>query len=226
MALPMALIIIVGEIDLSVEAMAGLASAILGVLWAAGVPLWIGIPIVLLVGAVGGVLNGTSGGACRAAIARRHARHAGPLPRACPGDHRAARRKRLPDRVHHPGLRQSARTVIPWPFVIFLAIALILGIVLHRTWVGRHIFAVGKNAGVSALLGRARPASQDRPLRPVRADRRPGGRDPDSRLSSSRADNAQGMTLVVVPSCCSVASTSSVVRAVSRAWCWRSSPWP
>ena len=39
MALPMTLIIVAGEIDLSVESMAGLASAVLGFLWAAGVPL-------------------------------------------------------------------------------------------------------------------------------------------------------------------------------------------
>ena len=58
MALPMTLIIIIGEIDLSVESMAGLASAILGFLWAAGVPIEIGIPIVLVAGALGGLLNG------------------------------------------------------------------------------------------------------------------------------------------------------------------------
>ena len=34
MALPMTLIIVAGEIDLSVESMAGLASALLGFLWA------------------------------------------------------------------------------------------------------------------------------------------------------------------------------------------------
>ena len=39
MALPMTLIIIAGEIDLSVESMAGLSSAVLGFLWAAGVPI-------------------------------------------------------------------------------------------------------------------------------------------------------------------------------------------
>ena len=36
MALPMTLVIIAGEIDLSVESMAGLSSAVLGFLWAAG----------------------------------------------------------------------------------------------------------------------------------------------------------------------------------------------
>ena len=59
MALPLTLLIILGEIDLSVESMAGLASAALGFMWAAGVPLEIGIPIVLVIGAMGGLLNGT-----------------------------------------------------------------------------------------------------------------------------------------------------------------------
>ncbi|HEY5277576.1 MAG TPA: hypothetical protein VIK38_13790, partial [Coriobacteriia bacterium] len=58
MAMPMTLIIVAGEIDLSVESMAGLSSAILGFLWAAGVPLWVGIAVVLVVGAFGGLLNG------------------------------------------------------------------------------------------------------------------------------------------------------------------------
>ena len=47
MSLPMALLIIAGEIDLSVEAMVGLSSADPGVLWAAGFPLWVDIPAVL-----------------------------------------------------------------------------------------------------------------------------------------------------------------------------------
>ena len=58
MALPMTLIIIAGEIDLSVESMAGLSSALLGFLWAAGVPIEIAIVVVLVVGVLGGLLNG------------------------------------------------------------------------------------------------------------------------------------------------------------------------
>ena len=46
MALPMTLVIIAGEIDLSVESMAGLACAVLGFLWAAGVPIGVAIPLV------------------------------------------------------------------------------------------------------------------------------------------------------------------------------------
>src|SRR4029450_4614594 len=58
MSLPRALVPIPGEIDLSVESMAGLSSSILGFLFAAGLPIEIGIPVVLAVGAAGGLLNG------------------------------------------------------------------------------------------------------------------------------------------------------------------------
>ena len=58
MSLPMALIIIAGEIDLSVESMVGLSASILGYLYAAGVPLELAIVVVLIVGALGGLLNG------------------------------------------------------------------------------------------------------------------------------------------------------------------------
>ena len=43
--------------------------------------------------------------------------------------------------------------LIPWPFVIFLALALVLGIVLHRTWVGRQVYAIGKNTGAARFSG-------------------------------------------------------------------------
>ena len=48
---------------------------------------------------------------------------------------------------HVPG------TDIPWPFVIFLALALTLGVVLHRTWAGRQVYAIGKNTGAARFSG-------------------------------------------------------------------------
>src|SRR5260370_23323531 len=58
MALPMTLIIIAGEIDLSVASLLGLASVVLGLLWQSGHPLWLAIGAALLVGLVAGGLNG------------------------------------------------------------------------------------------------------------------------------------------------------------------------
>ena len=58
MALPVTLIVITGEIDLSVASMLGLSSTLLGYLYLHGVPIWLAVMIVMLVGCVGGALNG------------------------------------------------------------------------------------------------------------------------------------------------------------------------
>jgi rhamnose transport system permease protein len=198
MALPMTLIVVAGEIDLSVESMAGLASAILGYLWAAGVPLSIAIPMVLIVGALGGLMNGllvarvglpslvvTLG---TLALFRGLALIVlGPLGISD-----------FPAAFTELGFGHVPGTLIPWPFVIFLGLALVLGVVLHRTWIGRQIYAIGKNAGAARFSG-------------VRVTRmRVGlfvisglisalaGIILTSRLSSARADAAEGMTLTVV----------------------------
>src|SRR4029079_19644908 len=44
-------------------------------------------------------------------------------------------------------------TPIPWPLVVFAALAVVLGIVLHRTWIGRQIYAVGRNTGAARYSG-------------------------------------------------------------------------
>ncbi len=198
MALPMTLIIIMGEIDLSVESMAGLASAIIGFLWAAGIPLWIDIPVVLVVGALGGLMNGLL-------VAR------GGLPSLVVTLGTLALFRGLALIVLGPigvsdfppaftefGFGHVPGTLIPWPFVVFLGLAIILGIVLHRTWVGRQTYAIGKNTGAARFSG-------------VRVTRlRVGifmlsgliaalaGVILTSRLSSARADAGQGMTLTVI----------------------------
>jgi rhamnose transport system permease protein len=147
MALPMTLIIVAGEIDLSVESMAGLASAILGFLWAAGVPIWVGIPVVLVIGALGGLMNGLL--VARAGL---------PSLVVTLGTLALFRGLALivlgprgisdfPDAFTELGFGRVPGTPIPWPFVIFIALAVLLGIVLHRTWIGRNIYAIGKYAG-------------------------------------------------------------------------------
>ena len=198
MALAMTLIIVAGEIDLSVESMAGLASAVLGFLWAAGVPLEIGIPVVLLVGAVGGLMNGLL--VARAGL---------PSLVVTLGTLALFRGLALivlgprgisdfPAAFTELGFGKVPGTLIPWPFVVFLALAVTLGIVLHRTWIGRHVFAIGKNTGAARFSG-------------VRVTRIKvglfvlsgliaalAGIILTSRLSSARADAGQGMTLTVV----------------------------
>jgi rhamnose transport system permease protein len=198
MALPMTLIIVMGEIDLSVESMAGLASALLGFLWAAGVPLWIGIPVVLLVGAVGGLLNGlliARGGLPSLVVTLGTLALFRGLALIVLGPRGVSD---FPSDFTELGFGHVPGTLIPWPFVIFIGLAILLGILLHRTWVGRQIYAIGKNSGAARFSG-------------VRVTRlRVGlfvlsglvaalaGIILTSRLSTARADAGQGMTLTVV----------------------------
>jgi rhamnose transport system permease protein len=198
MALPMTLIIVAGEIDLSVESMAGLAGALLGFLWAAGVPLGIGIPVVLAVGALGGLLNGllvARGGLPSLVVTLGTLALFRGLALIVLGPRGVSD---FPPAFTELGFGHVPGTLIPWPFVIFLAIAAALGVVLHRTWIGRHVFAIGKNAEAARFSG-------------VRVARiRIGlfvlsgliaslaGIILTSRLSSARADAADGMTLTVI----------------------------
>ena len=198
MALPMTLIIVAGEIDLSVESMAGLASAILGFLWAAGVPLWIDIPLVLVVGALGGLLNGllvARGGLPSLVVTLGTLALFRGLALIVLGPRGISD---FPAAFTELGFGHVPGTLIPWPFVIFLALAALLGIVLHRTWIGRQVYAIGKNTGAARFSG-------------VRVTRVKvslfvlsgliaalAGIILTSRLSSARADAGSGMTLIVV----------------------------
>jgi len=58
MALPLLLIVMIGEIDLSVAAMLGLSGAVMGNLFQNGTPIWLAMGAALVVGLAGGVLNG------------------------------------------------------------------------------------------------------------------------------------------------------------------------
>ena len=198
MAVPMTLIIIAGEIDLSVESMAGLASAILGFLWAAGVPLEIAIPSVLIVGVIGGLLNGLLvawGGLPSLVVTLGTLALFRGMALIVLGPRGVSD---FPPAFTALGFGHVPGTLIPWPFVIFLGLALVLGIVLHRTWIGRQVYAIGKNTGAARFSG-------------VRVTRvRTGlfvlsglvaalaGIILTSRLSSARADAGAGMTLTVV----------------------------
>ncbi|HEY5433608.1 MAG TPA: ABC transporter permease [Candidatus Limnocylindrales bacterium] len=198
MALPLTLIIILGEIDLSVESMAGLASAALGFLWASGVPMEVGIPIVLVIGAAGGLLNGLL-------VAR------GGLPSLVVTLGTLALFRGLALIVLGPigvsnfpagftefGFGHVPGTLVPWPFVVFLSLALVLGIVLHRTWIGRQIYAIGKNAGTARYSGVRVTRLRTSLFVLSGAVAALAGVILTARLSSARADAGQGMTLTVV----------------------------
>jgi rhamnose transport system permease protein len=198
MSLPMALIIIAGEIDLSVESMVGLSASILGALFAAGVPLPLTIGIVLIVGALGGLLNGV--------LVTRVGLPSLVVTLGTLALYRGLALVVLESRgvSNFPGWFTTFGfgTVpglpIPWPFTLYLGLAVLLAIVLHRTWVGRQLYAIGKNQGAARYSG-------------VRVTRIKlllfvlsgfvaalAGVVLVARMSSARADVGSGLTLVVV----------------------------
>jgi rhamnose transport system permease protein len=198
MALPMTLIIVAGEIDLSVESMAGLASAILGFLWAAGVPLSVGIPLVLVVGALGGLMNGllvARGGLPSLVVTLGTLALFRGLALIVLGPRGVSD---FPAAFTELGFGHVPGTLIPWPFVVFLGLALLLGIVLHRTWLGRQVFAIGKNTGAARFSGVRVMRIRIGLFVAAGVISALAGIILTSRLSSARADAGQGMTLTVV----------------------------
>src|SRR2546425_740754 len=198
MALPLALIIIAGEIDLSVESMLGLSSALLGFMFGMGVPLWACIPLVLAVGALGGLLNGLLVTWARLpslvvtlgtlALFRGLA-YVILGPRAI---------SRWPASFNSFGFGDVPGTLVPWPFVVFAALAAVFAFVLHRTWLGRQLYASGKSGEAARFAGVrvARLKTALFVLSGVLAAL--AGVILTARLASARADNGQGFVLDVV----------------------------
>jgi rhamnose transport system permease protein len=198
MALPLTMVIILGEIDLSVESMAGLASAVLGFLWAAGVPLEIAIPLVLVMGAAGGLLNGVlvaRGGLPSLVVTLGTLALFRGMALIVLGPRGISN---FPPAFTELGFGDVPGTVIPWSFVIFLGLALVLGIVLHRTWIGRQTYAVGRNAGTARYSGVRVTRLRTSLFVLTGTIAAFAGIVLTSRLSSARADAGEGMTITAV----------------------------
>jgi rhamnose transport system permease protein len=198
MAIPMALVIVAGEIDLSVESMVGLSSSVLGYLWAAGVPLEVAIPLVLAMGALGGLLNGTlvarAGLPSLVVTLGTLALFRG-LALVVLGPRGVSS---FPDAFTSFGFGTIPGTPIPWPLTVFIALALILGVVLHGTWIGRQIYAVGKSQSAARYSG-VRVARVKTALFVLSgAIAALAGIVLTARFATARADAGQGMTLIVV----------------------------
>ena len=153
MALPMTLIIIAGEIDLSVASTLGLASVILGATWSAGVPLWLGMIIVLVIGAIAGALNGllvTRLGLPSLVVTIGTLALYRGLAFVVLGDQAVSN---FPSAFTTFGFGSIPGTLIPWPFVVFVILVLIFMVVLHWSWIGRQLYAVGNNKEAARFAG-------------------------------------------------------------------------
>lgn len=198
MALPMTLVIVAGEIDLSVEGMLGLSSAIVGATFAAGWPLWLSVPFVLLVGATGGLFNGlmvTRAGLPSLVVTLGTLALFRGLAYVVLG---AQGVSNFPDAFTTFGFGNVPGTLIPWPSVVFAALALIFIFVLHRSWIGRQLYAIGRNQEAARFAGLHVARTKTALFMLSGTLSALAGVILTARLSSARADNGEGVLLSVV----------------------------
>ncbi len=153
MALPMTLIVISGEIDLSVASILGLTSVVLGATTNAGVPLGVGIFLVLILGAAAGLLNGllvTRLGLPSLVVTVGTLGLYRGLAYVVLGDQAISN---FPAAFTAFGFGTIPGTLIPWTLVVFVLLALVFMVLLHRSWIGRQIYAVGNSKEAARFAG-------------------------------------------------------------------------
>jgi rhamnose transport system permease protein len=197
-ALPLTLVIVAAEIDLSVASVLGLTSALMGYLYNHGWAVEMIIPAVLVAGALAGALNGVLvtrlGLPSLAVTIGTLAMYRG-LAYVILGDQAVAD---FPQKFTNWGFGSFAGTQIPNPFVLFVVLAIVFGLVLHWTGIGRSIFAMGANEEAAHFSGVRVKRIKFWLFVITGAVSALAGIVYTFRFASARADNANGLELSVV----------------------------
>jgi len=155
MTLPLMLIVISGEIDLSVASILGMASALLGVLWNHGWPMpaiFVTVAVVgLAAGAVNGLLVTRLGLPSLAVTIGTLALYRG-IATILLGPNTVAS---FPTAYTNLGVNGVPGTGgdVTYSTLIFVVLAIIFGVVLHATTAGRSIYAMGASAEAAQFAG-------------------------------------------------------------------------
>jgi rhamnose transport system permease protein len=152
-ALPMTLIIVTGEIDLSVASTLGLASSLMGWLWNHGMSIETIIPICVLLGAVLGAFNGflvTGLGLPSLAVTIGTLALYRGLAFVVLGDGAVAD---FPFNYTGWVTGTFGDGAVPHVLLLIVVLALIFGVVQHATPIGRSLYAMGANAQAAHFSG-------------------------------------------------------------------------
>ena len=153
MATGLTLVIITGEIDLSVASTLGLTSAVLGQLWYSGYTLEVTLVLCVLLGAVLGAVNGLFvaglGLPSLAVTIGTLALYRG-LAYVILGDRAVAD---FPFDWTTRAIDTIGGTGVPIAVIPVLGLAILFGITLHATPIGRGLFAIGNNAATARFSG-------------------------------------------------------------------------
>ncbi|MFB7890708.1 ABC transporter permease [Microbacterium sp. NPDC056044] len=152
-ALPMTLIIITEEIDLSVASIVGLSSVMTGILTQAGLPFPAAALIAILTGTLAGVFNGflitvvglPSLAVTIGTLALFRGIAVGLLGTTAITD--------FPEEWTDLAKANIPGTPIPMIMIPFVVLAIVFAIVLHFTPFGRSLYAIGMNKEAAAFSG-------------------------------------------------------------------------
>lgn len=153
MALPLTLIVITGEIDLSVASTLGLSGVLMAELFKHGWPIWpamlaaVGLGVVL--GAVNGLLVTRIGLPSLAVTIGTLTLYRGIAQGVLPTDTIGG----FPANLASIGVVPIPGTHIPYSIAFFAVLAIVFAVVLHATPLGRAIFAIGAGQEAAFFAG-------------------------------------------------------------------------
>ena len=154
-ALPMAYVLLLGDIDLSVGGNVCLSATVLGIVYNATGSIWLGILACLITGTICGALNGI--------ILTKFTELAPMIVTLATN----IIFRGLSERILGDGSTGGMQDVewfgeifygrvfgiVPYPFIIFCVVAVIFGLLMHKTVFGRQMFAIGANKKAAAYAG-------------------------------------------------------------------------
>ena len=152
LTIPLALIIIMGDIDISVGSTLAMVSVVFGVLMKNSVNVWIALPVLILVGIAAGFFNGFM-------IVKTKV----PSIAITLGTFTLYRGiayillenqtiNVFPEKLAFIG-QGYIFNIVPIPLLIFVILAVVFGLILHRSTFGRGIYLIGNNRLASLYSG-------------------------------------------------------------------------
>jgi len=153
MSLPLLLIVLVGEIDLSVAAMLGLSGTVMGLLFQQGWSVWAAMLASLVVGALGGALNGflvTRMGLPSIAVTIGTLTLFRGIAEPLLGANSVTG---FPVSLTNIGIIPIPGTYLSYSIGLFFVLAICFAVVLHGTRLGRSLFAIGLQTEAARFSG-------------------------------------------------------------------------
>ena len=154
-ALPMAYVLLLGDIDLSVGGNICLSATVLGIVYNASGSIWLGMLAAVVVGTLCGALNGL--------IMTKFTELAPMIVTLATNIIFRGLSERILGDGSTGGMQNvewfselyygRVGNVVPYLFIFFCVLAVVFGLVMHKTVFGRQMFAIGENKKAAEYSG-------------------------------------------------------------------------